>query len=477
MIPQHVFREYDVRGLVATELTPQFAETLGRAFGEYLKARTEGAAQSLVLGRDHRKSSEGLAAAFSRGARRCGLDVISIGVVPTPVTYYAAHVLPVDGLCMITGSHNPPEYNGFKIGVGRATLAGPEVQELKALALAADARATAKGRDSAAAHSAAQHSGAPQPGRETQFDALASYLSFVTQSLGKASRGLKVVVDPGNGTGGLAGPQLLRALGHEVVELFCELDGSFPNHHPDPTVEENLKDLQTAVLEHKADLGIAYDGDADRVGAVDEKGNILWGDQLMILFSRDVLAQAPGAAIVSEVKCSQTLYDDIEKRGGKAIMWKAGHSLIKAKMKETHALLAGEMSGHIFFRHRYFGFDDGVYSSARLLELVARSGKKLSQLLSDVPKTYSSPEIRRDFPDAKKFAAVERAKEKLRAHGRIIDIDGVRVVLQGGWGLIRASNTQPLLVLRYEAQSPERLREIAALIEGTVEDVRRELGA
>jgi phosphomannomutase/phosphoglucomutase len=269
----------------------------------------------------------------------------------------------------------------------------------------------------------------------------------------------------------------LRSLGHEVVELFCELDGSFPNHHPDPTVEENLKDLQAMVLKHKADLGIAYDGDADRVGAVDEKGNILWGDQLMILFSRDVLAQVPGAAIVSEVKCSQTLYDDIEKRGGKAIMWKAGHSLIKAKMKETHALLAGEMSGHIFFRHRYFGFDDGIYSSARLLELVARSGKKLSQLLSDVPKTYSSPEIRRDFPDAKKFAAVERAKEKLRAHGRIIDIDGVRVVLQGGWGLIRASNTQPLLVLRYEAQSPERLREIAALIEGTVEDVRRELGA
>jgi phosphomannomutase / phosphoglucomutase len=477
MIPQHVFREYDVRGLVATELTPAFAETLGRAFGEYLKARTEGAAQSLVLGRDHRKSSEGLAAAFSLGARSCGLDVISIGVVPTPVTYYAAHVLPVDGLCMITGSHNPPEYNGFKIGVGRATLAGPEVQELKALALAVDARAHGKGRADSSPRAGAPQPGAPLAGRETQFDALASYLSFVTQSLGKASRRLKVVVDPGNGTGALAGPQLLRALGHEIIELFCELDGSFPNHHPDPTVEENLKDLQAAVLKHKADLGIAYDGDADRVGAVDEKGNILWGDQLMILFSRDVLAQSPGAAIVSEVKCSQTLYDDIEKRGGKAIMWKAGHSLIKAKMKETHALLAGEMSGHIFFRHRYFGFDDGIYSSARLLELVARSGKKLSQLLSDVPKTYSSPEIRRDFPDDKKFAAVERAKGKLRAHGRVIDIDGVRVVLPGGWGLIRASNTQPLLVLRYEAQSPERLREIAALIEGTVEDVRRELGA
>jgi phosphomannomutase/phosphoglucomutase len=463
MIPQHVFREYDVRGLVSTELTEPFAETLGRAYGEYLLARTEGAAQSLVLGHDHRKSSAGLAAAFSKGARSCGLDVISIGVVPTPVTYYAAHVLPVDGLCMITGSHNPPEYNGFKIGVGKTTLAGPEVQELKARTLAVD-----QGR---------REGGKRTPGQETKFDALASYLSFVTQSLGKAARRLKVVVDAGNGTGGLAGPQLLRAIGHEVIELFCELDGSFPNHHPDPTVEENLRDLQAAVKKHGADLGIAYDGDADRVGAVDENGNILWGDQLMILFSRDVLAHAPGATIVSEVKCSQTLYDDIEKHGGKAIMWKAGHSLIKAKMKETHALLAGEMSGHIFFRHRYFGFDDGIYSSARLLELVARGKGKLSSLLADVPRTYASPEIRKDFPEAKKFAAVERAKEKLRARGRVIDIDGVRVVLEGGWGLIRASNTQPLLVLRYEAQSPERLREIAALIEGTVEEVRRELGA
>ena len=466
MIPQHVFREYDVRGLVATELTEPFAETLGRAFGEYLLARTFGAAQSLVLGRDHRNSSAGLANAFSRGVRSCGLEVISIGVVPTPLTYYAAHVLPVDGLCMITGSHNPPEYNGFKLGLGKATLAGSEVQELKARALALDA-ATREGKG---------HPARLKPGAESEFDATTSYLAFVTQSLGQARRKLKVVVDAGNGTGGLVGPQLLRALGHEVIELFCELDGSFPNHHPDPTVEENLRDLQAAVREHGADLGIAWDGDADRIGAVDEQGNILWGDQLMILFARDVLAQRPGATIVSEVKCSQTLYDDIEARGGKAVMWKAGHSLIKAKMKETRALLAGEMSGHIFFRHRYFGFDDGIYSSARLLELLARETRPLSALHSDVPRTYSSAELRRDFAEEKKFAAVERAREKLRAHGRVIDIDGVRVVLRGGWGLIRASNTQPLLVLRYEAESAERLREIAALIEGTVEEVRRELG-
>jgi len=459
-LPEHVFREYDIRGLVATELTVQFAEALGRGFGAYLLERTGGGAQSIVLGRDHRTSSPGLTSAFSKGVRAHGLDVVLIDVVPTPLSYYAANVLPVDGLCMITGSHNPPEYNGFKIGVGKTTLAGPEIQELKARVLA---------------------NKPPKPGtvegKETHFEIITPYLHFVTQTLGKARRKLKVVVDPGNGTGGIVGPTLLRALGHEVVEQFCELDGTFPNHHPDPTVEKNLVDLQKRVLAEKADLGIAYDGDADRVGAVDEKGGILWGDQIMILFSRDVLSQRPGAAIVSEVKCSQTLYDDIAKRGGRGIMWKAGHSLIKAKMKEEHALLAGEMSGHIFFKHRYYGFDDGIYSSARLLELVAQSDKPLSRMLEDVPKTWSSPEIRFDFAEEKKFEAVKRATVKLRKHGETIEVDGVRVRVPGGWGLIRASNTQPLLVLRWEAESPEKLAEIKALIEGTVEEVRRELGA
>src|SRR5207248_2087783 len=295
----------------------------------------------------------------------------------------------------ITGSHNPPEYNGCKVGVGKTTLAGTEIQELKARGLDSKARP--------AAH----------PGAESEFDIVTPYLHFVTQSLGKSARRLKVVVDPGNGTGGLIAPRLLRALGHEVVELFCELDGTFPNHHPDPTVAENLRDLQDSVRREKADLGVAFDGDSDRLGAVDENGAILWGDQLMILFSRDLLAQHPGAAIVSEVKCSQTMYDDIEARGGRAIMWKAGHSLIKAKMKEEHALLAGEMSGHLFFRHRYYGFDDGIYSAARLLELIARDGRAFSRMLDGVPKTFSSPEIRKDFPEEKKFEAVERAKQKL----------------------------------------------------------------
>ena len=456
-IPKHVFREYDIRGLTSTELTPDFAEALGRGFAAYLLDKSPGA-QSIALGRDHRTSSPGLAGAFSRGMRAGGVDVWSIGIVPTPLTYFAAHTLPVDGLCMITGSHNPPEYNGFKVGIGRSTLAGSEIQELKERVLA--------------------RKGAPagRQGLESEFEVVTPYLHFVTQTLGAARR-LKVVVDAGNGTAGVVAPRLLRALGHEVIELFCELDGTFPNHHPDPTVPENLRDLQEKVRTSKADLGVAFDGDADRVGAVDEKGNILWGDQLMILFARDLLPEHPGAAIISEVKCSQTMYDDIEARGGRAIMWKAGHSLIKAKMKEEHALLAGEMSGHIFFKHRYYGYDDGIYSAARLLELVARDSRPLSRMLDGVPKTFSSPEIRKDFPEEKKFQAVERAKEKLRKAGRTIEVDGVRVVVPGGWGLIRASNTQPLLVLRWEAQSEEKMAELQRLIEGTVEEVRRELQA
>ena len=456
-IPGHVFREYDVRGLTASELTPAFAEALGRGFGRYLLER-EPSAQAIVVGRDHRTSSPGLARGFGKGVREQGIDVISIGVVPTPLTYFAANTLPVDGLCMITGSHNPPDYNGFKVGIGKSTMAGPEVQALKK-------------------HVLQDPNPRQRKGRESEYDITTPYLQFVTQTLGKAARKWKVVVDPGNGTGGIVAPRLLRALGHEVVELFCELDGTFPNHHPDPTVAENLQDLQKKVLAEGADLGVAFDGDSDRLGAVDEKGQILWGDQLLLIFARDVLEDHPGAAIVSEVKCSQTLYDDIEQRGGRAIMWKAGHSLIKAKMKEEGALLAGEMSGHLFFRHRYYGFDDGIYSAARLLELVARKGVSFSQLLADVPPTFSSPEIRKDFPDDKKFAAVERAKEKLRKHGRTIEVDGVRVVVPGGWGLIRASNTQPLLVLRWESQTEKGLQDLQRLIEGVVEEVRRDLSA
>jgi phosphomannomutase/phosphoglucomutase len=455
--PAHVFREYDIRGLVASDLTPEFTRALGRGFAAYLKERTAGQGRQVALGRDCRTSSVTLRDAMVDGITSSGLDVLDIGTVPTPLTYFAANTLPVDGLVMITGSHNPPEYNGFKIGVGKTTLAGPEIQEVRRVI---DGAKFVSGR-----------------GGVTPFDIVTPYLHFVKQTLRLGPRKLKVVVDAGNGMGGMVAVPLFQALGFDVTALFIEPDGTFPNHHPDPTVEKNMQDLIRAVREKKADVGIAYDGDADRIGAVDEQGSIMWGDQLLTLFARHILADAPGAAVVGEVKCSATLYQDIARHGGRPIMWKTGHSLIKAKMKEEGALIAGEMSGHIFFRHRYFGFDDAIYSSGRLLEILTRSDKPLSQQLADLPKTYASPEIRSDFPEDKKFRAVEAAQRWFRERGyKTIEVDGVRVELDDGWGLIRASNTQPLLVLRFEATTESRLAEIQSLIEKALAEVRTEVG-
>jgi phosphomannomutase / phosphoglucomutase len=451
----HIFREYDIRGLVDTDLTEEVVELLGRGLGTVVRRK---GGQSVAMGRDCRESSTRFRAALSRGLTFTGLDVLDVGVVPTPLTYFAANTLPVDGLAMITGSHNPPEYNGFKIGYGKTTLHGHEIQALRLMIEAGDFET---GR----------------AGRVTPFDIVTPYTHFIRQTVHMGRRGMRVVIDAGNGTGGEVAVPLFRSMGFEVVPLFCEMDARFPNHHPDPTVLENLQDLIAAVKREKAEVGIAYDGDADRIGVIDDRGQVLWGDQLMILFARSVLAEVPGSAIVGEVKCSATLYDDIARLGGQAIMWKAGHSLIKAKMKETHAQLAGEMSGHIFFKHRYFGFDDAIYSSARLLEILTHADRPLSALLADVPKTHASPEIRFDVPEERKFALVRRATELLRTAGHdIIEVDGVRVTFPDGWGLIRASNTQPLLVLRFEARTPERLREIQALIEGTVARAQRELG-
>jgi phosphomannomutase/phosphoglucomutase len=449
-----IFREYDIRGLVDRDLTEEAVERVGLALGT--RVRRAGG-RSVALGRDCRLSGERFARAMGAGLTATGCDVVDLGVVPTPLTYFAAQTLPVDGLCMITGSHNPPEYNGLKVGVGKTTLFGAEIQELRALAESGD---FASGK-----------------GRVTSHDIVSPYRDDVAGRLRLGARRLRVVVDAGNGTGGVVAVPLFQRLGLEVVPLFAEMDGRFPNHHPDPTVEENLAALKAKVLETGADLGIAYDGDADRLGAVDEQGNVLWGDQIMILFSRALLRDVPGATIVAEVKCSMTLYDDIAARGGRAIMWKAGHSLIKAKMKEEGALLAGEMSGHIFFAHRWYGFDDGIYSSARLVELLSRSQGPLSGLLSDVPRTFSTPELRRDCPEDRKFEVVRRAQEFFASRYQAVTVDGVRVVFPDGWGLVRASNTQPLLVLRFEARTPERLAEIRALIEGKVAAIQAELGA
>ncbi|MGO8970964.1 MAG: phosphomannomutase/phosphoglucomutase [Myxococcaceae bacterium] len=450
----HIFREYDIRGLVDTDLTDEVVELLGRGLGTVIRRK---GGHSATVGRDCRESSPRFRDALCAGLMATGLDVLDVGVVPTPLTYFAANTLPVDGLAMITGSHNPPEYNGFKVGHGRTTLHGHEIQALRQLM---EARDFESGRT----------------GHLTPFDIVTPYLHFIRQTV-HMGRSMRVVIDAGNGTGGEVAVPLFRSMGFEVVPLFCDMDARFPNHHPDPTVPANLQDLIAAVRREKAEVGIAYDGDADRIGVIDDKGQVLWGDQLMILFARNVLAEVPGSAIVGEVKCSATLYEEIALRGGKPIMWKAGHSLIKAKMKETDAQLAGEMSGHIFFKHRYFGFDDAVYASARLLEILTHTDRPLSELLADVPKTYASPEIRFDVPEEKKFALVRRATELLRTAGHdIIDVDGVRVTFADGWGLIRASNTQPLLVLRFEARTEKRLAEIQKLIESTVARAQRELG-
>jgi phosphomannomutase / phosphoglucomutase len=453
----HIFREYDIRGLVDFDLTDSVVENLGKGLATMVK-RAGGTA--IVVGRDARESGPRFSNLFIRGVTSTGIDVVDVGIVPTPVVYYAANSLPVDGLAVITGSHNPSEYNGFKMGVGKTTFYGETIQKLRTMIEANDFESSNK------------------KGTVSSFDAVTPYLHFVTSTVKRGNRKLKVVVDAGNGVGGIVSVPMLEKLGYEVIPLFCDPDGRFPNHHADPTVAKNLKHCIEAVHQHKADLGISYDGDADRIGVVDEKGQIMWGDRLMILLARHVLKEVPGAAIVGEVKCSFTLYDDIAAHGGKPIMWKAGHSLIKAKMKETHAALAGEMSGHIFYKHRFFGFDDAPYTAARLLEILSHQNQPLSALLADVPVTYSSDELRVDTVEEKKFALVKRCTEMLRAKKlELIEVDGVRVTFPDGWGLIRASNTTPILVVRYEAKTQERLNEIQKLIDDTIVLAKKELNA
>ena len=376
---EQIFREYDIRGVVATDLVPETVENLGRAVGTHL---LRSGASELVLGRDCRLSSDSLRDILVRGLLATGINVVDIGVCHTPLVYFSLFHLALNGGVMITGSHNPPECNGFKVCRGKSTIHGAEIQELKNLILARDFE---KGAGSLRHESV-----------------LAAYWERIASDVGIA-RPLKVVVDAGNGTGGMAGVPLFKRMGCEVIELFCDMDGNFPNHHPDPTVPAFMQKLIETVKSEKADIGIAFDGDGDRIGAVDEQGTIIWGDQLLIIYAREILKELPGATIISEVKASQSLYNDITSRGGRAIMWKTGHSLIKAKMKEEGAVLAGEMSGHMFFEHRYFGFDDAVYAACRLLEILSKTAAPASSMLADVPKTFTTPEIRVDCPDDKKF--------------------------------------------------------------------------
>jgi len=387
------------------------------------------------------------------GLLSAGLEVYDIGVCPTPLLYFSLFHLELDGGVQITASHNPSEYNGFKVCLGKETLYGSQIQEL---------------RTKIEQKTFTEKAG----GRRESYPIIPSYQDHLLRDVPALARSLKVVVDAGSGVAGPVAPPIFRCLGCTVREIACVPDGTFPVHHPDPTIAENLEQLIHTVKEEKADLGIAYDGDGDRIGVIDEKGNILWGDELLILFSRDLLKLHPGAVIISEVKCSQRLFEEIALRGGVPVMWKAGHSLLKAKMKETHALLAGEMSGHMFFADRYFGYDDAIYASLRLLELLARMGQPLSGLLSDLPKTVSTPEIRVDCPDERKFAIVERAREFFGKHYPIIDVDGVRIQFPEGWGLVRASNTQPALVLRFEAMDAERLKEYRDIVEGKLKELQ-----
>ncbi|HJR76509.1 MAG TPA: phosphomannomutase/phosphoglucomutase [Nitrospiraceae bacterium] len=461
-----LFREYDVRGIVGTELTADIAERLGRAYATLVGKK---GISTIALGRDGRLSSPSLRESLLRGLLAGGLNVVDLGICASPLLYFSLFQLPVEGGIMITGSHNAAEYNGFKICIGREAIHGKDIQELRRV-MEGGMFATGQGRLST-------------------HDIIPDYLAYLQKSFaGVRADHLHVVLDCGNGAASLVARQAMEQLGCRVTTLYGELDGRFPNHHPDPTVVENLQDLIRSVQEHRADVGIGYDGDADRIGTVDEEGNILWGDKLMVVYARDILSRRPGSTFISEVKASQCLYDDIERRGGKPIMWKTGHSLIKAKMKSEAAVLAGEMSGHMFFADRYFGYDDAVYASCRLVEILASSNKKLSQLVGDLPPTVVTPEIRVDCPDHIKFDLVGRVHKQLAGCAdsggpvggsqlrlrQLITIDGVRAVFEEGWGLIRASNTQPALVLRFEATSPAQLSIIRTAIEAELESARRE---
>jgi phosphomannomutase/phosphoglucomutase len=431
-----IFRQYDIRGRVGTDLTDDTVSVLGRATGSYL--RQQGAAR-ISLASDNRLSSDGFRAILCEELSKSGMDVVDFGTLPTPVFYYTLFECGVDGGVMITGSHNPSDFNGFKIASGRSTIYGEEIQKIRQIA---EKGSFTVGR-----------------GSSEKADARGPYMEMVARDI-RVGGNIRVATDCGNGTAGLIVPELYRRMGITSEFLFCEPDGRFPNHHPDPTVPENLERLIETVTSESYDAGIAYDGDSDRIGVVDEKGSIIWGDRLLIVLARDIITRNERAKIIFEVKCSQALPEAIEEAGGVPIMWKTGHSLIKSKMKSEGALLAGEMSGHIFFNDRYYGYDDAIYAGLRLLEILSRRGESLSSLLADVPVYFSTPEIRVDCADRVKFDVVEALKTHLGTGREIIDIDGVRVVYEDGWGLVRASNTQPVLVLRFEARTRERLDEI-----------------
>lgn len=440
-----IFREYDIRGIAEKDLTDEVVEDIGRASGTYWKRN---GIEKVSVGRDNRLSSERIWQALTEGILKSGVDIIDVGVVPTPLLYHSIIYFGCGGGVMITGSHNPPEFNGFKICQGYRSIHGSEIQELANLIEKED---YLSGK-----------------GSMEKRDAISPYIDEVKKRL-KLNRSVGIVFDAGNGTTGMVAPHLFRELGCRVTELYTELDGHFPNHLPDPTIPGNMVDLIKKVKDTGAEVGLACDGDGDRIGAVDEKGNIIWGDRLLALFSREILKKGP-AKIIFEVKCSQALVEDIKAYGGEPIMWKTGHSLIKEKMKEENSPLAGEMSGHIFFADNYYGYDDAIFACGRLLELISNSDKRLSVLAADIPTYVNTPEIRIACSDEEKFKIVEKIRDYFKERYDVIDVDGVRVLFGDGWGLVRASNTQPVVVLRFEARTEERLKEIRSVIEDKLKE-------
>ena len=446
-----IFREYDIRGIAEAQITEEDVLNIGKGIGTFLIQNNSFA---LTVGRDCRITSDRYSELLIEGLLSTGCHVTDIGVCPTPVQYFSIRHLNKQGGVMVTASHNPPEYNGFKICKNMDSVHGDQIQEIKKII--------------------EQNEFAHGNGSRDEADVITPYKQYITENI-HIKKPLKVGIDAGNGTAGVIAVPILKQLNCEIYDIYCDMDGNFPNHEADPTVLKNMADLISMVKDNGLDLGIGYDGDGDRIGVVDEKGNLIYGDQLMIIFSREILSRKPGATFISEVKCSKTMYDDIKAHGGNAIMWKTGHSLIKKKMKIENAELAGEMSGHMFFADRYFGYDDATYASCRLLEILADTGKTISELLSDVPRTFNTPEIRVDCPDNVKFSVVAKLTEIFRKDYDVIDIDGARIVFEDGWGLVRASNTQPALVLRFEALSKKRLAEIKELVESSLETVKKKI--
>ncbi len=443
-IEPYIFRNYDIRGIFKKELRKESVKLIGKAVGTYIKRR---GGKEIIVGRDGRLSSPAISRWLVSGLLSTGINIIDIGMVPTPLTYFAIYHWEKDGGVMITGSHNPPEYNGFKVLCGKETLYGSEIKSLSDLIFKDDFE---EGK-----------------GKSIEMDVIDEYRKYVISNISQ-KRSMKVIIDGGNGVGCWIAKDIFNALGNELTTLYCDVDGNFPNHHPDPTVPENMVELQRIVVGKGAELGIAYDGDADRLGVVDDRGRLLFGDQIVMILAREVLTKHRGAKVISDVKASKFLFDEVKRLGGEPIMWKTGHSFIKKKMKEEGALLAGEMSGHIFFADRYFGFDDAIYSSLRLVEYLSSIKKKLSDIVDELPKAFSTPEIRIEAKEETKFKVVDTVKERLRElhpDYYLIDIDGVRLDYPDGWALVRASNTQPVIVLRFEASSKEALERIRKEVE------------